>query len=76
MEIAPGVVTDANGEVTVASGSAGGSNAGAHVLNALKMGMVPAAPQTAGFNTAAAAATTAIASVSDSATKAALTSDD
>jgi hypothetical protein len=70
MEISPGVKTDAN----VGTGASGGANAGAAILNALRVGMIPLPPQTAGYTTAAAAAATAVASVSDAPTKAALTS--
>jgi hypothetical protein len=73
MEIFPGAITDGAGQVTVPSGANSGSNAGASVLNAIRAGMVPIAPKTAGFNAAVTAATTAIASVSDAPTKAALT---
>lgn len=70
MVFGPGVTTDANGQVTVQSGSAGGVNAGAVCANLLKAGLLPAAPKTTGFNTAVTAATTAIAAVAASPTQA------
>jgi hypothetical protein len=62
-EIAPRLHTDSDGQVSVPLGSNGGANAGGGVLNALRAGLVPAATKTAGFNTTAAAAVTAIAAV-------------
>ena len=70
MQIAPGLTTDANGQISLPTGASGGSNAGAAVINAIRVGMIPAAPKTAGFNTAVTAATTAIAAVGASPTQA------
>jgi hypothetical protein len=72
MQIAPGITTDSNGQASVPTGASGGSNAGAPVLNALRAGLIPAAPKTAGFNTAVTAATTAIAAVASTPTQAQL----
>jgi hypothetical protein len=65
-----GAEADTNGSLTVATGAAGGSNAGAAVLAAVRYGMVPLPPQTVGFTTAKAAAVTAIAAVAASPTQA------
>jgi hypothetical protein len=70
MQIAHGLVTDASGQVAVPTGAAGGSNAGAGVLAAIKVGMIPAAPATVGYVTAKAGAVTAIAAVAASPTQA------
>jgi hypothetical protein len=72
MDLGAGLVTDGNGQVIVATGAAGGVNAGAAVLNCLRAGLIPAAPATAGFNTAVTAATTAIAAISATPTQAQL----
>jgi hypothetical protein len=73
MQIAPGITTDSNGQAAVPTGASGGSNAGANVINALRAGLLPAAPKTAGYLAAAAAATTAIAAVSSTPTGAQVT---
>jgi hypothetical protein len=69
MNIAPGITTDANGQASIPTGASGGSNAGDKVLTAIRVGMIPAAPKTAGFVTASAAATSAIAAISASPTQ-------
>jgi hypothetical protein len=68
MQIAPGMTTDANGQVSISTGAAGGSNAGAAVINAIRAGLVPCAPKTTGFTTASAAAVSAIAAVASTPT--------
>ena len=68
MDLGNGFRTDGNGQLSVATGAAGGSNAGASVLNAIRVGMISCAPKTAGFNTASTAATTAIAAIGASPT--------
>jgi hypothetical protein len=70
MEIAPGHVTDAAGSLTVATSAGAGSpsNPGASILLALKAGMIPLPPQTAGYATAHTAALTAITAVTDTPT--------
>ena len=70
MQIAAGMTTDANGQVSLPTGASGGPNAGAAVLNAIRAGLVPCAPKTNGFNAAVTAATTAIAAIAASPTQA------
>jgi hypothetical protein len=63
--------TDQKGSLTVALGSAGGtSNPGGAVQAAIRNGMVPLPPQTAGYVTAKAAAVTAVAAIGASPTQA------
>ena len=68
MDLGAGLVTNSNGQVSVPTGAAGGSNAGAGVINAIRAELIPAAPQTAGYVTAKAAAVTAIAAVASTPT--------
>ena len=72
MDLGAGLVADSNGQVSVPTGASGGSNAGAAVLNAIRAGMIPAAPKTTGFNPAVTAATTAIAAIAATPTQAQL----
>jgi hypothetical protein len=71
--------TDSKGSLVVSTAAAGGtSNPGAGVLAAIRNGMVPLPPQTAGYTTAHASAVTATAAVATTPTgaqvQAALTS--
>jgi hypothetical protein len=74
MDFGNGLVSDGSGVIAaVATGAAGGSNAGAAVLNVTRAGGISLPPQTAGYLAARTAALAAIAVVTDASTKAAFT---
>jgi hypothetical protein len=70
MQIAPGLTTDANGQASIPTGAAGGTNAGASILAAQRAGMIPVAPVTVGYTAAHVSAVAAIAAIAASPTQA------